>query len=884
MRKPTVTLPTDYLSATNNLTLVAASARLARELRYAFDYEKIQANEKVWTRPQIQSYTQWLLSSYRHLGSRHPSLAFRSVVSNDTFLLIAQQQAPNEEVEMHASAIVDAWYLAWDANLWIDFKDIRTTENGQLCDDWFQRIRRCLDREKLITVAEIPELLQRAIERHDWRPQPIATYGFKDPSVASRNLFEAMARCDLYRDVTESPIRIESTTQRLHGFEKATEEFNTLALWSREKLSAYGSSATIGVVINGLSQSYPIVRRSFESIFPEVKDITRLVAIDSGQPLIQHRVYLDFINLLRWTCGSLDCDVLLQLAKSPYLPRLKLHRKPQKWFRERMTIREYRNRLPRAERSVLDRVVRVAPTRPDQPIAFADTAEAILELLRLCGYTAESKDEFAYLDGNAIKVLNDLVLRLARAAAIRPRISWRRFIDLVEIFAADQTISVARSEAPIQVMGRDASSNLRFDALWVTGVSDVDWPAVPRPNPFLPRIMQKRANLPGISHEQMLEDARVLTNHWRTSSTEVVFSYVSQIDKVAAQPSNLFADLSSENDAEDGASIRSLVEGFELIEYGHPWSTFSVSGVIHEYQQPYGSKVAPENVKARTKLLRDQAHCPFKGWAVHRARLSETETPLSRFPTAAQRGSLFHYVVAEILAGARTQAQLERLNEDTLLAAIDKVLEESDESKTLPARFLRHERVRLKRWINEWLTFQVQRREPFEVLDVEKEVELEIKGLKFRGYIDRIDRTDSMERIIIDHKTGPNYLTKNWDPELMSDPQMPMYATAVEACDGLAYLSIYRTSDGLKCRWQGIGTSTQPEVSDGLDGSIGNFASLTELKDAWRKRLTEIVTDHLDGKADVEPVQDDVCRFCHLSNLCRVYEDPTLNYVGGDEE
>ena len=170
------------------------------------------------------------------------------------------------------------------------------------------------------------------------------------------------------------------------------------------------------------------------------------------------------------------------------------------------------------------------------------------------------------------------------------------------------------------------------------------------------------------------------------------------------------------------------------------------------------------------------------------------------------------------------------------------------------------------------------------MLDVEKQVELEIKGLKFRGYIDRIDRTESMERIVIDHKTGANYLTKNWDPELMSDPQMPMYATAEEACDGLAYLSIYRTSDGLKCRWQGIGISTQPEVSDGLDDSIGNFASLTELKDAWRERLTEIVTDHLDGKAEVEPVQDDVCRFCHLSNLCRVYEDPTLNYAGGDED
>ena len=390
MRKPAVNLPKHYANAEDSVTLVAASSRLARELRYAFDYQKAQENAKVWKRPQIQSYEQWLLNSYRQLGSSDPQLALRSVVSHETFMLLAQQQAPNKEVEMHARAIIDAWQLVWDANLWVDFQDIRTTENGRLCDEWFQRIRRYLDRERLITVAEIPEVLQRAIERHDWRPHGILSYGFSDQSVAQQNLFDALRTRGLNTEVDESPVVNEHATQRLHGFENTNEELSTLALWSREKLAKFGSNATIGVVIHGLANSFPAVKRSFESVFPEVADINRIVSIDSGQPLTQNRIYLDFIHLMKWTCGSLGHDVLLQLAKSPYLERLNLYRKPQIWFREHMTIRQYRSRMPRNERTILDRVVQIAPQKPNEPLAFTEIADIMLELLRLCGYTAES--------------------------------------------------------------------------------------------------------------------------------------------------------------------------------------------------------------------------------------------------------------------------------------------------------------------------------------------------------------------------------------------------------------------------------------------------------------------------------------------------------------
>ena len=879
MRKPVINLPSDYDVTDDSVTLVAASTRLARELRYACDYQMVKAKKTVWTRPQIQSYTQWLLHSYSQLGSSDPQLALRSVVSNETFMLLAQQQAPNDDVEMHARAIVDAWQLVWDANLWVDFQDIRSTENGRLCADWFQRISRYLERERLITIAEIPDVIQRAIERHNWRPRGVLTYGFSDESVAQRNLFATLRALDLCSEVNVTPALYEHVTHQLLGFENANEEFSTLALWTREMLAKYGADATIGVVVNGLGNSFSAVKRSFESVFPEIADINRLVSIDSGQSLTQNRVYLDFVYLMKWTCGPLRHDLLLQLAKSPYFERLNLQRKPQKWFREHMTIRHYRSRMPRGESIILDRIVQSAPRDPNQQRPFTEVADAMVELLRICGYTAEATDRFAQIDANAISVFNDLVLRLAQAATIQPRISWSRFIDLIEILAADQTIQVSRPDAPIQVMGRSASTLLQFDALWVTGVSDVDWPAVPRPNPFIPRLMQKRANLRGISHEQMLEDAQVLTKHWRNCAHEVVFTYVSQIDKVEAQPSNLFEDLSNAKQTQGDVPYVPVVNGAELIQHGHPWATFSVSDVIREYQQNYGSQIAANDVKAATRLLRNQALCPFKGWAVHRVGLEEINEPISRFPNAAQRGSLFHYVVERILKRAKTQEELAKLDERIFYGVIDEVLATEDVAKNLPARFLKHERERIRRWIEAWLEVQINRRQPFEVLEVEKEIHTEINGLTFMGKIDRIDRTDTLDCLIIDHKTGSSYTPNSWDPDQMSDTQMPMYATAEANCDGIAYLSIYRTIDGLRSRWQGVEQSTQHDEANELAVVLANYESLEALKQAWRDRLSQIVADHLDGRADVSPVDSNVCTYCHLSNLCRIYEDQTIEYA-----
>ncbi len=862
------------------------SFRLARELRYCFDFEKAQSKQKVWVRPQIQSYEQWLQGCYRALSAVHPELTARSIVSNDTLTLIAQQRAPDKEVEMHAAAITDAWQITWDANLWVDFQDIRSTENGELCDDWFKRLRRFLKHEHLITTAEISQVILNAVERHDWRPQNVLRFGFKELNPAQRLLFHALAERGLLNeaDLEDGDCKNDADN-RLQGYETATEEFSALAAWAREKLATCGSDVSIGIVVNGLGKCRHIVKRSFENMFPEVEDISRLIAIDAGQPLNQHRLYLDFITLLKWTREPMSYVALVQLAKSPYFPRLKLFCKPQRaWFKEQMSMRYYLKFLDKEDKTCLQRIHELASKRASAPRNFADMTNVLRELIDTCSYSPSSIDVMQPIDIHAAKVFSDMVRQITRSATIFPSISWSRFIDLIETVAANQYIKVGHISAPIQIMDRRDAARLKFDALWITGVAESEWPSVPKPNPFIPRTMQKRALVPGVTHDQMLKEAIELTAHWRSAAKDVVFSYLNQVEKVEAHPSGLLCELTLESTAPPISEAVPTFGNPDLIKLGHPWALHDIPDSVREYQQEYGlSIVDRDNGHASTSLLKHHAECSFKGWAIHHAKFREPFIPPQLFPDAKTRGTLFHKVAEEILKNANSKEQLMTLMEEEqgIEQAIDTVFRLDRTAQALPKQFALHEKKRIQRWMNAWIEVH-QKRKPFEVIATEKDVSIEINGLTFTGKVDRIDRIQNSIDVIIDHKTTSSPKKPiDWDPDKLVDTQMPLYALAVKDCDALAYLNVYRRTTDIRAEWHGVGKptsilgkpATKPEAKRWTD-HLGKYSSLTELKEEWQLYLEQLVEDYFEGKALVNPIDETkVCRYCHLSNLCRIYEN-----------
>ena len=868
MRNISIELPAKFVASDSNDILVVPTSRLAQELRYASDYSRLKSGAKVWKQPLIQSWDQWLISTYAELGFTHPELTQRVVVAQEAFMFIAQMQAPNEEVEMHSRAITEAWQLAWDWHLFTEWEGIRETDNGRLCDDWFTRIRRFLETNDRITVSEIPQVIQRAIERQDWVPRSIIAYGFEEPTRVQQSLFSLFEEKGIGLNL-EIQTTTQSETQSILNFESDTKERTSIAMWCREQLSNLGDSATIGVVINDLTSSRSKILRQFESTFPELESVAKLVSIDAGESFQQTRLYADFTTLLNWTVGEVAHTQLLDLARTPYFPNLKLYKTTQGFFRDQMTIRYYSRRLSGEDGQVLTRLVKLLPRSANQTMSFADAMTKLQQILETCGFGKNTDDPFVNAREDAIKTLDDALTRVAHLGNLRPQISWFDFVQAIVLFIQEQSIGGADISAPIQVMSRSASEHLQFDSLWVTGVSDTEWPALARPHPFIPVAMQKRAHVSNITQQDALQKARQLTANWFTLSKECVFSFYDEADQVKSNVSQLIR----EHTDEEIAGIDDIIENTELIQHAHPWANHDVHEAVHEFQQTNGSKAVLSDNKGRTTMLKNQAECPYRAWAIHRLNLPGEDSVKTNFPNALDRGTMIHDAIERILKEHPNSGSLSRLSEDEL----QKFVAEALKLVRMPKRLEKHEQTRIHDYLNAWLEEELEREE-FEVIAIEKKTEVEIEGIRFEPRIDRIDKTKDYDCFVIDNKTGKTVPSpKSWNPDNLQDTQMPLYAVTEEACDELGYMHVTRKDGKVTANLKTTYDRSIREIKAEYDGFDG-------LKIAWREKLATLVRDFLAGKAEVAPVNNSVCNYCHLANNCRIFEETELTYIKEMEE
>src|SRR6185369_136539 len=107
----------------------------------------------------------------------------------------------------------------------------------------------------------------------------------------------------------------------------------------------------------------------------------------------------------------------------------------------------------------------------------------------------------------------------------------------------------------IQVLGVLESAGLEFDALWVMGMNDDQWPPAPRPNPLLPAELLRAAGAAHASAEVELDFARRVHARLLRAAPEVRFSYALADGNRVRRPSPLLAGLPVAVDAPPAAAM-----------------------------------------------------------------------------------------------------------------------------------------------------------------------------------------------------------------------------------------------------------------------------------------------------------------------------------------
>lgn len=82
------------------------------------------------------------------------------------------------------------------------------------------------------------------------------------------------------------------------------------------------------------------------------------------------------------------------------------------------------------------------------------------------------------------------------------------------------------------------------------------------------------------------------------------------------------------------------------------------------------------------------------------------------------------------------------------------------------------------------------RTDDFEVIGLEHNTDVESRGLRLNLRVDRVDRITTPTGhavLMINYKTGSRVQPTDWEPHMLTAPQLPLYATTPFKCGEMHY-------------------------------------------------------------------------------------------------
>jgi ATP-dependent helicase/nuclease subunit B len=288
----------------------------------------------------------------------------------------------------------------------------------------------------------------------------------------------------------------------------------------------------------------------------------------------------------------------------------------------------------------------------------------------------------------------------------------------------------------LSILGPVEAQLTRADVVILAGLNEGSWPGQPAPDPWLAPAIRARLGLPGTARAQGLAAQDFL----RAASAPRVLITRSRRDASGPRlPSRLWLRLLA-HAQRDG---RLLHRRDDLVALAR-----ALDGAAQPRPQPPPRPNPPLALRPRKlsiteidTLIAD----PFAFHAKHILKLRPLD-PLDQDPTAAMRGTLVHDVLERwIDAGHGTIAQL-----DQIIAA--ELEREAAHFPLLAAAWVPRMRVALR-----WAGAEILKREAAGwtqlVAEAKGGIDLD-GGIRLSGRVDRIDRSEAGELLVVDYKTG----------------------------------------------------------------------------------------------------------------------------------
>ena len=870
-------------NAAQGALVLTATRRLARQLLEADRQQRTAAGELVWTKPKIVSGQDWWLEQAALLGDDWrilPTAAARriweEVIEDD----LAAARFGLLQVSAAALLAQQAHQLLTDYG--VDCGGYALSADHQAFLRWRRAYLGRLADGGWDDPAALPSKVLNAIQAGRLGLPPVCLLvGYDEVPPPVRRLAELDGTAAQIRIL--SPPRAATGEQLCIGYPDSRSEVRAAAGWARRLLQE--GRGRIGIVVPDLSRYHDLIEQVFlEELDPPallaMSDEERRFGLSLGRPLAREGVIATALRLLG--CGhELESDELGLLLRSPYLGggeseaaaraqydvALRRLRRPSLTLDQLLDSRSGAEKLtpPAGFRKILQLLQKVHAARRGTP---AHWQKSFHELLRQAGWPGDralGSREFQAITAWEEKLLPAFA---ALDGVCRP-LSRHEAVGLLQRLAGEQEFQVESPDPGIQVCGVLEAGGLQFNHLWVLGLHEGAWPPAPRPNPFIPRPLQIELGMPHADAAREAHFAKQVLLRLQAAAPQVVCSYPRQDEGCQLRSSPLL-ETTAVSAAESYPSWRPQQQ------------IFQVAPQLERLRDEQGvSLPAGTAAPGGTAVLRDQALCPFRGFARHRLGARRLEVPGPGLDPAT-RGTLVHKCLELFWQRVGSQAALLALDSAALGEAIAASVEAATAQFFAAAAlapssaFLAIERQRLCRLLKEWiLSVEVARPTGAVSVATEMSLEAECGGMLLDTKIDRRDTLADGRSVILDYKTGQCDLGELLDERLLA-PQLPLYALSSSG-ESLAGVAIGQLRPG-DCSLKGIARDddlfpstdafgqSKAAARYGIDGWSG-------LLERWRLALDQLGNQALSGWAAVDPVsRQQACRTCDLAALCRVDE------------
>jgi ATP-dependent helicase/nuclease subunit B len=482
-----------------------------------------------------------------------------------------------------------------------------------------------------------------------------------------------------------------------------------------------------------------------------------------------------------------------------------------------------------------------ALTQSMEPLAVFASREAPVEIAEIIHATVASLENLVRDDQGNIAALYSGAAGEQFAAFLRNLISADAGLEfmpsewpsMIEALVAGEVVKPKAGAHPrLFIWGALEARLQTVDTVVIGGLNEGSWPGKTRNDPFMSRPMKSIINLEpperrtGLAaHDFQMAmgmDRVILTRAQRAANAPTVASrWLQRLETVLGKTAT--------------AELR--MQGTKYLNWAREIDTGPDEDFVKrpEPKPPLGARPKHFSVTEIETLRRD----PYAIFARRILRLRPIE-PLIRDPDVAERGSLFHDILADFTAqGVDPQT-------DDASARLLEIGRRFFDEVALPEEIDAVWWPRFQSLVPEYLQWERQRAHLIAVRHPEitsRKIPVETTGVTLSGRADRVDLRREGSAEIIDYKTGSTPSKRQ--AHVLLSPQLALEA-ALLARGAFHEVGARDAADLLYVRLRPNGKVDPESILKIGSGSNGSEKSAPELGELSWRRLTELLTAYRD--------------------------------------